>query len=153
MGMLASLIAGFVSGETRAAVHRARGAAIAYVLAAMAMLCGIGFLIAAGYIWVAFRYGPVQAALCFGAGFLVLGGLILLVFRLSTGRREVRRAQRHKTDMTAIGVTTALALLPTLLRGGKGGLGALLAPAVAAAAYAIYRENVKSDDDRPHPGK
>jgi undecaprenyl pyrophosphate phosphatase UppP len=151
--MLASLIAGFVSGETRAAVYRARGAAIAYALAGLALLCGVGFLIAALYIWAAFRYGLVETAIYFGLGFIVLGGVILFVHRLSKGRREVRRAQRHKSDMTAIGVTTALALVPTLLRGGKGGLGALLAPAVAAAAYAIYRENVKSDDDRSHPGK
>jgi hypothetical protein len=47
--------------------------------------------------------------------------------------------------MKAIGITAALAVLPTLLR-GKGGLGVILGPAVALAAYAIYRENVKSDD-------
>jgi hypothetical protein len=56
--------------------------------------------------------------------------------------------------MTAIGVTTALAVLPALLR-GKGGVGALIAPAVAAAAYAIYRENTKPQDgsDKDGPDK
>jgi hypothetical protein len=47
--------------------------------------------------------------------------------------------------MTALGVTAALAALPVLLR-SKGGLGAVLGPAAALVAYAIYRENVKTED-------
>jgi hypothetical protein len=146
MGTLASLIAGLASGETVAALRRARLALIAYALSSMAALCGLGFLVGAGYIWVARIHGAVTAALCFGAGFLVLGGLILLIFKLTAGSRRERQVKRRKTDMTAVGVTAALAVLPTLLR-GKGGLGALLTPAIAAAAYAIYRENVKTDDN------
>jgi hypothetical protein len=48
--------------------------------------------------------------------------------------------------MTALGVTAALAALPVLLR-SKGGLGAVLGPAAALVAYAIYRENVKPGDE------
>ncbi|RUT95735.1 hypothetical protein EOD10_40715, partial [Mesorhizobium sp. M7A.T.Ca.TU.009.01.3.2] len=77
--------------------------------------------------------------------FLVLAGLILLIYRISAGSRARRRAQRRNADMKAIGITAALAVLPSLLK-GKGGLGVILGPAVALAAYAIYRENVKSDD-------
>lgn len=146
MGTLASLVAGLASGETVAAIRRARVAAIVYVAAALAALCGVGFLVGAGYILAADRYGPLAAALGFGIGFLLLAGIILLVFKLSAGRRRVEQAKRRKADMAAIGVTTALAVLPTLLR-GKGAVGALLAPAIAAAAYAIYRENTKPDDD------
>jgi hypothetical protein len=149
--MLASLIAGLASGETAAAIRRARLAAIVYLLSGVAALCGVGFLIGAAFIWAASRYGSMMAALAFGVAFLVLSGLVLLIFQLSAGGRKVRQARRRKADMTAIGVTTALAVLPTLLR-GKAGLGALLAPAVAAAAYAIYRENVKNDDG-PDPDK
>ncbi|AMY02609.1 hypothetical protein AB0V79_30585 [Mesorhizobium ciceri] len=145
MGMLATLISGLASGETVAAVHRARTAAIVYVIAIAAALCGLGFLVGAAYIWTAMRYGSLAAALGFGAGFLVLAGLILLIYRISAGSRARRRAQRRNADMKAIGVTAALAVLPSLLK-GKGGLGAILGPAVALAAYAIYRENVKSDD-------
>jgi hypothetical protein len=146
MGTLASLIAGLASGETVAAVRRARLAVIAYALASVAALCGLAFLVGAGYIWVARLYGFVTAAVCFGAGFLVLSGLIVLIFKLGAGSRRERQVKRRKTDMTAVGVTAALAVLPTLLR-GKGGLGALLMPAIAAAAYAIYRENAKTDGD------
>ncbi|MBZ9967409.1 hypothetical protein [Mesorhizobium sp. BR1-1-2] len=151
MGMLASLVSGLASGETVAAMRRARTAAIVYVLAALAALCGLGFLIGAGYILAAGRYGPLAAALGFGVGFLIVAGLILLVYRFSAGSRARRRAERRKADMTAIGVTAALAALPALLK-GKGGLGAILGPAVALAAYAIYRENVKPGPHKPAGG-
>ncbi|MER9374608.1 hypothetical protein [Mesorhizobium sp. M0491] len=145
MGMLATLISGLASGETVAAIYRARTAAIVYMIAMAAALCGLGFLVGAAYIWTAMRYGPLAAALGFGVGFLVLAGVVLLVYRISAGSRARRRAQRRNADMKAIGITAALAVLPSLLK-GKGGLGVILGPAVALAAYAIYRENVKSDD-------
>lgn len=143
--MLASLISGLASGETVAAIRRARTAAIVYMLATLAALCGLGFLVGAAYIWTAIRYGSFAAASGFGAGFLVLAGLILLIYQISAGSRARRRAQRRNADLKAIGIAAALAVLPTLLK-GKGGLGVLLGPAVALAAYAIYRENVKPDD-------
>lgn len=152
MGMLASLIAGLASGETAAAIRRARVAAIVYLLAGAAALCGLGFLLAAAFIAAAARYGSMAAALGFGVGFLLLALLILLIFLLSSGSRKAKQAKRRKADMTAIGVTTALTVLPTLLR-GKAGLGALLAPAIAAAAYAIYKENTRPDDTDPDAGR
>jgi len=53
--MLASLIAGLASGETAAAIRRARLAAIVYLLSGVAALCGVGFLIGAAFIWAASR--------------------------------------------------------------------------------------------------
>ncbi|MGB3389444.1 MAG: hypothetical protein WBA88_15835 [Pseudaminobacter sp.] len=138
--MLASLIASFASGETLLALRRARGAAIAYALAGIAFLCGAGFLLAALYIWMARRYGAIEAALAFGVGFLVIGAIVLVVHKITTGSQARRAAQRRNSDMTTIAVASALAVLPTLLR-GKAGLGTLAAPAIAALAYAIYREN------------
>ena len=145
MGLLASLLSGFASGETVAAIRRARTAAIIYAIAALAAFCGLGFLVGAAYIWAAARYGSFAAALGFGVGFLVIAGLVLLVHRLTSGARARRESRRRSADMKALGITAALAVLPTLLK-GKGGLGVLLGPAVALAAYAIYRENVKPDD-------
>ncbi|MET3581245.1 hypothetical protein ABID19_004291 [Mesorhizobium robiniae] len=135
-----------------AAVRRARTAAIVYALAALAVLCGVGFLIGAAYVWVAGRYGPITACLAFGAGFLVIAGLLLLIHKLSAGARTRRGARRRNADMKAIGMTAALAVLPTLLK-GKGGLGTILGPAIALAAYAIYRENTKPDTDDPDAGE
>ncbi|MEI9408699.1 hypothetical protein [Mesorhizobium salmacidum] len=152
MGLLASLLSGFASGETMAVVRRARTAAIVYALAALAAFCGLGFLVGAAYIWTSARYGSLAAAVGFGVGFLVIAGLIVLIHRLVSGAQVRREARRRKADMKAIGITAALAVLPTLLK-GKGGLGIILGPAVALAAYAIYRENVKSDADRPDAGE
>lgn len=150
--MLASLISGFASGETVAAIRRARTAAIVYAVAALAAFCGLGFLVVAAYIWTAGRYGSIAASLGFGAGFLVIAGLILLVYQLASGARARRRAKRRDADLKAIGITAALAVLPALLK-GKGGLGVILGPAVALAAYAIYRENVKPGADDHDDGE
>ncbi|QKC81456.1 hypothetical protein [Mesorhizobium sp. NZP2077] len=152
MGLLASLLSGFASGETVAAIRRARTAAIVYALAALAAFCGLGFLVGAAYIWATARYGSFAAALGFGVGFLVIAGLVLLIHRLMSGARARRAARRRNADMKALGITAALAVLPTLLK-GKGGLGVILGPAVALAAYAIYRENVKPDDPGAGEGK
>ncbi|RUX29080.1 MULTISPECIES: phage holin family protein [unclassified Mesorhizobium] len=142
MGTLVSLISALASGEAMAALQRARITAILYGLAAIFALCGVGFLIGAAYIWLAARYGPLATSLGFGIGFLVLAGLIIVIHKLTASARAKRRARRRQADMTAVGVTAALALLPALAR-SKGGLAAIAAPALAVVAYAIYRENTR----------
>lgn len=151
MGTLASLIAGLASGETSAALKRAKLASAVYLCAGAAFLIGAGFLVGALYVWTAGRYGPIRASLGFGAGFLVLGGLILLAFRLTAGIRAKRRERERKADLTAVGVSAAAALLPTLAR-GRGGLGIILGPAAALAAYMIYKENARRGRDGGGPG-
>lgn len=148
MGALVSLISALASGEAMAAVQRARTTAILYGLAGVFALCGVGFLIGAAYIWLAARYGPLATSLGFGIGFLAIAGLILVIHKLTTSMRSRRRARRRQADMTALGVTAALALLPALAR-SKGGLGAVIAPALAVVAYAIYRENAKPPKQGP----
>ena len=150
MGALFSLISALASGEAMAALQRARMTAILYGLAAIFALCGVGFLIGAAYIWLAARYGSLATSLGFGIGFLVVAGLILVIHKLTTSMRSKRRARRRQADMTAVGITAALALLPALAK-SKGGLGAVVAPALAVVAYAIYRENTKSNPSRPDP--
>lgn len=146
--MLAPLISALASGEAIAAMRRARTAAIVYGFAAVAALCGLGFLLGAAYIWAADRYGSMAACLGFAAGFLVLAGLIVLIHQLAAGTRARRRARRRNADLKALGITAALAVLPALLK-GKGGKGVILGPMIALAAYAIYRENVKPDRGDP----
>jgi Na+-transporting methylmalonyl-CoA/oxaloacetate decarboxylase gamma subunit len=146
--MLASLIASFASGETALVVRRARRAAIAYLLAGVAALCGIGFLIGAVYIWASQRYGAIEAALGIGVIFLLLSGLVLII-HTTTARIQARRAkERRASDLTTVAVASALAVLPTLLR-GKTGLRAVIAPLVALTAYAIYRENRAKTPKKP----
>lgn len=143
--MLASLIASVVSGQTEAVVNRTRRALVAYILAALAVTCGLGFLLAALYIWLAARYGSIEAALGMGVAFMIVAGLIVVGHRVAATVRARRAAERRKADLSAVGVATAVALLPALLR-SKAGLGVLLGPAVALAIYAIYRENSKPVD-------
>lgn len=138
--MLASLIAAFASGESMLAVQRAKRAAVAYALAGILLLGALIFLSVALYQLAARRFGPIEAALGFAGGLFVIAMLILLVHRLVARSRLRRQTDRRKADLTAIGVTAALAVLPALLR-GRVGAGALVAPAIAAIAYAIYREN------------
>lgn len=137
--MLTSLIAGLVSGETIEAARRARRAAIVYVLAGIAALCGVGFLIGALYIWLADLYGRLATAIGFGIGFVVLAGLILLINRLTAAPRARRAVEKRKSDLTSAGVAATVALLPGILR--SAGVGSVVAPALAVIAYAIYREN------------
>lgn len=138
--MLASLIAGLASGETVMAVHRARRAAVAFLLAGIMMLGCVGFLIGAGYIWASQRFGPIEAALGFAGIFFLIALVILLVHKLRSETRTRLAARKRKADLTAFGVTAGLSVLPTLLR-GKGGLGLVVGPAIALAAYVIYRES------------
>ncbi|RWL80543.1 MAG: phage holin family protein [Mesorhizobium sp.] len=150
MGTLVSLISALASGEAMAALQRARITAIIYGLAAIFALCGVGFLLGAAYIWLAARYGPLATSLGFGIGFLVLAGLIIVIHKLTASARAKRRVRRRQADMTAVGVTAALALLPALAR-SKGGLAAIAAPALAVVAYAIYRENTRPPPPRQGP--
>lgn len=150
MGTLASLVAGLATGETVAAVKRARTAVVVYFVAGALACLGLGFLLAAAFIWAEQRYGPIEAALGFGIGFLVVGGLVLLVYRLGAGARARRQAKRRQADLTALGVTAAAALLPALAR-SRPGPGLILGPLAAIAAYAIYRENTRPPKDGGDP--
>lgn len=144
--MLASLLAGLVSGETLIAARRAKRAAIVYAICLFLAAFGLLFLIVAAYLWAAQRYGAIEAALAFGGGFFVLAGIILGIYKLTSASRVRRAADQRKSDLTKVGVATAIAVLPSLLR-GKAGLGVLIGPAAALLAYAIYRENTT-----PGPG-
>lgn len=146
MKQLASLLISIVNGEAGTIAKHIRGAAIAYGVALVAVLAGAGFLVLAAYLWAAQRFGPINAALGFGVGFLVLAGVVLLVYRLTAKKRARRRAERRKSDFTALAIAAAIATLPELLR-SKEGLGALVGPLAAVLAYAVYRENSSKPDD------
>lgn len=150
MGALISLITGLASGETAYALKRARIAAISYGLAAIAALCGVGFLIGALYVWAARHYGSLETSVGFGVGFLLLAGLIVLIFRLGARSRARRIKTRRSADMTALGMTALAAVLPALAR-SKAGPGLILGPAAAVLAYVIYRENTAPRRRRPDP--
>ena len=148
--MLAALIQSIVSGETTRAAKRVRRAAIDYMIAGICLAIGVGFLIAAAYIFVAERYGPLYTAIGFGLGFIALAGVALIVHRIISGIQAKRRAEEARAaQMQAIAGAAAFAILPALLK-GRGGLVSLLAPVAAMVAYAIFKENsdLGRDDDQ-----
>ncbi len=145
VGPLASLLISLVTGEAGTVARNIRGAAIAYGIALLAALAGVSFLLLAAYLWAAARFGAINAALGFGAGFLVLAGIVVLIYRLTAKKRARRRAERRKSDFTALAIAASIAALPELLR-SKEGLGALLGPLAAFLAYAVYRENSPKPD-------
>ncbi len=139
------MIASIVSGEASEAVARARRKAILYLFAGLLGLCGVGFLIVAGFIAAAQEIGAVEAALAFAGGFIVVALLLLGISSLTARARERRVAKRRKSEAKALAGAAAFAMLPTLLASRKAGL-ALVVPAVAALAWAVMRENTPPSD-------
>jgi hypothetical protein len=146
--VLASLIAGLASGEAVAALRNAKKAAVVYAIAGLAAIVGVVFLLMAGYIAAARRFGAVEAGLGLGGAFILLAILIVIWHRFSTAILKSRATKKRHADMTKVGIATGIALLPTLLK-GRVGTAILAAPAIAAAAYAFYRfySRPASDDD------
>lgn len=145
--MLVSLLASIASGEVSQVVARARKALVAYLVAGVLCLVGIGFLVGAGYIYLADQVGDLEAALWFAGGFVLLGLIVVIGHRLASRARKRRVARRRSSDMRGLAGAAALAALPIILSSRKGLLG-LAAPIAAAAAYAIYRENNPGDPRR-----
>ncbi|MBX3597480.1 MAG: hypothetical protein KF874_07915 [Rhizobiaceae bacterium] len=145
--MLASLLASLASGETILALRRAKSAAMVYAFAAICLLCGIGFLLGAGYIVAAERFGSFRASLGFGGAFILIALLSLLIFKLTGPKRQRRRAAFRKTEVSAIATASGIALATNLLR-SRSGIGLLLTPLVGLVAYQIIKENTRRSEER-----
>src|SRR6187399_955176 len=111
--MLASLIASFASGEVMNVVRRAKSAAIAYLLAAVFGLVGVGFLIGALFTWAARRFGTIEAEIGFGAAFLVIAILVLSIHAIAS-RSRARRTRRQGVDLATVAGVAAVSVLPVL---------------------------------------
>lgn len=150
--MLATLIASIASGEALDAVKRLRVTVALYLVAGLLGLAGIGFLIGAGFIAAANRWGTFEASIGFGIGFIVLACLIVIIQKVVASAQAKRAARRRSLDATALAGTAAIALLPALLA-RKATLGLLGLPLLGGLGYAIYRENRKPRRRRErHPG-
>lgn len=137
--MLASLIASMATGEIMDAIRRARSAAVAYLLAGVAVLIGVGFLIAAAFSWIASIYGTVYTALGFGGVFILLAIIVIVAHRMSERSQKRLAQQRRAHDMKAMAQTAAMIIVPAII--ARGGVGGLAAPLIALLGYGIYREN------------
>ncbi|MVA96171.1 hypothetical protein GN330_02770 [Nitratireductor sp. CAU 1489] len=145
--MLKSAIELLAGLDAKRAARRFRRAVIDFALAGAALLLGLGFLVAAAFIFVSERYGALYTTTAFGVGFIVLAGLILIVHRMIVGLRIRRRAEEKRAEQVkSFAVTAALAALPSIIR-SRSLVGQIAIPLAAIAAYAIYRENLDDDDE------
>jgi MFS family permease len=139
--MLASILRSLASGEVSDIFGRFRRAAIIYVLAVLAVACGVGFLIAACFMLAARRFGPIEAATGFGIGFVVIAILLVAIHAAVRARGRARRRRKARTaEFSSMLGAAALAALPSLFRSRLGIL-EVLAPFAAIAAYQVYKEN------------
>ncbi|MEX0954124.1 MAG: hypothetical protein WDZ83_02800 [Rhizobiaceae bacterium] len=146
-----NLILSIISGEASAAARRARRSAVEYIIAAAAALIGFVFLLLAAYIYASRVYDGLTAAVAFAAGFLVLAIVLFVYHRISARARARRARARMSSEAIALAVPIGLAMLPALLT-KRGATAGLVASALAAVGYAIYRENAGSDRDENGDG-
>lgn len=143
-----------LTGEAAEMAAQARRSVVAYLIAGLAGLCALFFLIVAGFVYVAdnLRFGALNTALVFAGVLLLLAVLVLLFHRLGRASRVRRARERRKGEVAAAAGAAAIAVLPTLLS-RRGGAAGLLVPVAALLAYGVFRESARSrarpDDDKP----
>jgi hypothetical protein len=144
-----SFLISLLTGEAADAAARARRSALEYLFAAIAAVCGFVFLLIAAFAYVAdhLRYGALKTSLAFAAVFLAFAVALLVYHRLRATARSRRARERRQTDMKAALSGAVIAALPSLLS-RRGGITGVILPAVAAFAFAIYRENTRSSRDK-----
>lgn len=115
-----------------AAAHRATSSVNAmgrtiglYIVLALIGLLGVGFLIAALYIWLSEIGTPLQAALTLGIGFLAISAIWLAV--LAIQGRERRRRRKEAAAEAAV-MASSLSLANTLFRAVSRGRSPFLVP-------------------------
>ncbi|MBX3532221.1 MAG: hypothetical protein KF849_16575 [Rhizobiaceae bacterium] len=143
-----SFLISLLTGEAADAAARARRSAIEYLLAGSAAVCGFVFLMIAAFAFISdnLRYGPLKTALAFAAFFLALAVVMLVYHRVRATARARRAREKRQADMKAALSGALIAALPSMLS-RRGGIAGVILPAVAAFAFAIYRENTRPKDD------
>lgn len=143
-----SFLITLLTGEAADAAARARRSAIEYLLAGSAAVCGFIFLLVAAFAFISdnLRYGPLKTALAFAAFFLALAVVLLIYHRVRATARARRARDKRQADMKAAMSGALIAALPSMLS-RRGGITGVILPAVAAFAFAIYRENTRPRDD------
>lgn len=133
-----------VTGRATSAVRSIGQSVAAYVIISAIGLVGIGFLVAALYIWLAQETSPLGAALLMGAGFVAIAGIALaIVMARNSRKKEERRRTAANTAMMA----STVSLASTGLRLASRAKGPLFWPAVAAIAIGWYFGRSGDHDD------
>lgn len=114
-----------------------------YIALALIGLVGVGFLLAACYIWLAALTDPLQAALIMGIGFVLIAGIWAAVIG-----NQARARQRRRREAAA----NTAAMASTLSLAGAGikllsrTRGPMFFPAAATLFAAWYFTRSRRDD-------
>ena len=147
--MLATLAKAILTLDLSVVSRRIRRGVISYAIAGLALLIGLGFLLAAAFIVAAREFGTLYASLGFGAGFIILA-VIVLTIQAVVSRAEARRRARElkSAELKSLVTATALSMLPVLMK-HKGGVLSALMPIAAMAAYSFYKRSAPEDERDP----
>jgi len=139
-------LAALLGIEVDSITERVRNTIIINAVIIVLGFAGVGFLVAAGFLWLAGALGGIYAALIFAAAFLVLTLAVYLGSRIGEGRRRREVAtKRRSTETSAFVTTAALTALPVLLKSPV--LRTLGLPAAAIAAYLLIRGGSDNSDE------
>lgn len=144
--MLARLFTLLATGEAGLIKRRVKTAAVAYAIVGAALLAMVVFLVLAGYLAAAARWGPVAAAFGFAGGFAVVAAFTAVVHRLVVGAQRRARRRRRAADASLLAGASIASVLPTVLGRRSGGI-ALLGVLAGLLAFAGYRELNRNQDD------
>ncbi|MBA8900004.1 hypothetical protein [Phyllobacterium sp. P30BS-XVII] len=143
--LLAPLLSSAVSGELGSAVNRAKRRAIFLALIGILSVVGAIFLLVAGYIALAERFGELHAALILAGGAFVLALLAYIVMKISEMIARKRQRERSKVDKSTLLTIAALAAAPTVLK--SRGLLMLAVPVIAFAGLSLLTKKKPSTND------
>lgn len=137
--MIWQLVAKLVTGEAGVYVARMRRLVVLYIVMAVFALLTIAYLMTALYVWVAWLYGPITAALGFAIFFFVLvlaTWIATVIVRRPPRKRADDRLQR---DIASIAGVAALSNAPLLFQSAKRNKKLLLVPVAGAVGWALWR--------------
>ncbi|GHC76578.1 hypothetical protein [Limoniibacter endophyticus] len=139
--ILATLLTTVLAGETGALTRRAKATVLFFAAIGLLVAMGLFFALVAGFIATASRFGSVEAAIGFSLGFLVVALILYIAYRLYLANEKKKAKARRAADYSTVGIATALAVAPALLKGNP--LMKIGIPAAAVIAYLIFKENTR----------
>ncbi len=141
-----ALAAPFSAAASRvSSAFRSAGLQIAaYCVIGLIGLMGLGFLVAALFIWLASVTDPLAASLLMGFGFVGLS-IIILATVMWRGRRKKRKRQKATANTALIASTMSLAT--TGLRIASRSRSPIFWPAIAAVAAGWYMSRSGDSDE------
>jgi hypothetical protein len=116
MGLLGPL-ASLLGIETDALMQRAKESAVAFAAIGLFVLIALSFLLVAAYTALDWWVGPLWSPLIIAGAALLIALILYIALRIQTAALKRRTAERRReAETTALVASTALEVLPDLLR-------------------------------------